>query len=91
MKELKDAGVLAGDFAPLPLLSSMKPAEVPVGASVIDAADQTFRIKDRRFVVIDGNNRIVALVNLTSEDPDFLKNVSLNTYLVELDLFMCAL
>ena len=65
----------------------MRPANVPAGGWAIDATDPIFRIKDRRFVIIDGNNRIVALVNLTSENPNFLKDASLNTYLVELNLF----
>ena len=87
LRELQSEDLLPNDFVPPPLLSSMRPANVPAGGWAIDATDPIFRIKDRRFVIIDGNNRIVALVNLTSENPDFLKDVSLNTYLVELNLF----
>ena len=85
--ELKAEGLLPEDFDPPAMLSSMRPANAPVGSWIIDATDPTLRMKDRRFVVIDGNNRITALVNLTSETPDFLKGKSLNTYLVELNLF----
>ena len=40
----------------------------------------------RRFAIMDGNNRIIALVRITAEDPDFLKNTALNAYLVDLNI-----
>ena len=43
-------------------------------------------MKDRRFAIIDGNNRVIAIVRILAEDVEFLKNTPLNAYLVDLPI-----
>ena len=49
-------------------------------------SDEALHMNDRRFAIIDGNNRVVALIRLLAEDPKFLQNTSFNAYLVDVNI-----
>ena len=87
IKELQDADLLPKDFvAPNRLVDFEDAKDVKDGSWMINFKDSKYQMNLRRFAIIDGNNRIIALVRITAEDPDFLKNTALNAYLVDLDI-----
>ena len=88
VEDLLKAGLLPEDFVPPKRLAKFDEAkdDVKDGSWMIDFKDPKYQMELRRFAIVDGNNRIIALVRITAETPDFLKNTSLNAYLVDLDI-----
>ena len=88
VEDLIKAGLLPEDFVPPKRLAKFDEAKEDVkdGSWMIDFKDPKYQMELRRFAIVDGNNRIIALVRITAETPDFLKNTSLNAYLVDLDI-----
>ena len=87
VEDLTNAGLLDKDFVPPKRLALFDEAkDVKDGSWMIDFKDPKYQMPLRRFAIVDGNNRIIALVRITAETPDFLKNTSLNAYLVDLDI-----
>ena len=84
--ELKKAKLLPKDFtAPQPLVE-LVPANCKEGGWLFKFSDEALRMDDRRFAIIDGNNRVCALIRLLAEDPNFLQHTSLNAYLVDVNI-----
>ena len=70
IKELQDAKLLSKDFvAPKRLVDFEEAKDVEDGSWMISFKDPTYQMNLRRFAIIDGNNRIIALVRITAEDP----------------------
>jgi hypothetical protein len=69
---------------PMPLID-LCPTDLKTiaGAWQLDATDSQWAFAKRRFAIIDGNNRITAIINTLADMPDFMANVSLNAFLVE--------
>ena len=88
MEDLLKAGLLPEDFVPPKRLAKFDEAKEDVkdGSWMIDFKDPKYQMELRRFAIVDGNNRIIALVRITAETPDFLKNTSLNAYLADLNI-----
>ena len=77
VKELQDAELLPKDFvAPKRLVDFDEAKDVKDGSWMIKFKDPEYKMHLRRFAIIDGNNRITALVRITAEDPAFLKNTA---------------
>jgi hypothetical protein len=84
---LIDAKLLSDDFVPpKPLALFDEGKDKKDGSWMINFEDEKYQMNLRRFAIIDGNNRIIALVRITAEIPDFLENTSLNAYLVDLNI-----
>ena len=87
IKELKAAQIVPQDFvAPQRLVDMEEGKGVKDGSWYIDFKDPKYQMNLRRFAIIDGNNRIIALVRITAEDAGFLSNTSLNAYLVDINI-----
>ena len=85
VKELIENKLLPGDFvAPQPLCD-MK-MKTRVGAWLLNFRDPLLRMGDRRFAIIDGNNRVIAIVRISAGDAAFLKDTPLNAYLVDVPI-----
>ena len=86
IEELKKFKLLPKDFtAPKPLVE-LAPKDNKAAGWLFKFSQEGLRMGDRRFAIIDGNNRIVALVRIQGENPDFLKRDSLNAYLVDVNI-----
>ena len=83
IKELQENKLLSEDFVPPQPLCDMK-MQTRVGAWLLNFHDPALRMRGRRFAIIDGNNRVIAIVRISAGDPGFLKNTPLNAYLVDL-------
>lgn len=83
--ELQKHKLLPEDFIPLQPLRELK-METRTGAWLLDFRDPVLRMRDRRFAIIDGNNRVIAIVRISAGDAAFLKNTPLNAYLVDLPI-----
>jgi hypothetical protein len=57
------------------------------GSMIWHAHDQRTRLGERRFGLIDGNNRIHTLNIILKQMPDFLDSVSLNAHVLSLDVY----
>jgi hypothetical protein len=87
--ELKGLNLLPADWEPpTETLVEMCPADIRaiVGSWQVDASNKEFEFDRRRFAVIDGNNRIAAITNILADNPTFMENVSLNAYLVQVNV-----
>ena len=62
-----------------------------VGSWQVDATNEEFQFDRRRFAVIDGNNRLAAILNIIADDPRFMDNVSLNAHLVRVNVADCLM
>jgi len=94
VKELQGLSLLPADFLlpTLPLVA-MCPDEIRAikGAWQLDAGDPKWEMHKRRFAVIDGNNRVAAILNILADDPRFMDNVSLNAHLVRVNVADCLM
>ena len=80
--------LLPEDFVPPKVLRDMqkKRDAARLGSWLMRWDDPELRMKDRRFAIIDGNNRVIAIVRILAEDIEFLKNTPLNAYLIDLPI-----
>ena len=62
-----------------------------VGSWQVDASIADFEFDRRRFALIDGNNRLAAILNILAENPTFMANVSLNAHLVRVNVADCLM
>jgi hypothetical protein len=85
IKELKENKLLPEDFVPPQPLRDMK-MQTRVGAWLLNFRDPNLRMGIRRFAIIDGNNRVIAIVRISAGDAAFLENTPLNAYLVDLPI-----
>jgi hypothetical protein len=83
VKEVKDRGLTSQDWEPPPLLSL--PMAAKPGSVFFDSSAARHRMQDRRFGLIDGNNRVRALNAILAERPTFLDNVCVNATLVNIN------
>ena len=85
--ELIENKLLPKDFIPPKRMCDMQPPNgARLGSWLMRWDDPTLRMSDRRFAIIDGNNRVIAIVRILAEDVEFLKNTPLNAYLVDLPI-----
>ena len=86
--ELSQNELLPKDFVPPKPLRDMQKEHTGqrLGAWVMQWDNPELRMRDRRFAIIDGNNRVIAIVRILAEDIDFLKDTPLNAYLVDLPI-----
>ena len=87
--ELKGRNLLPAEWEPpTETLMEMCPPAIRaiVGSWQVDASNADFEFDRRRFAVIDGNNRIAAITNILADNPTFMENVSLNAYLVQVNV-----
>ena len=87
VRDLKAQKLLDADFVkPRPLVEMEGAQTCKDGSLVFSFTDKILRMDERRFAIIDGNNRIIALIRICAESPNFLKNVCINAYLVDLNI-----
>ena len=86
--ELIQNKLLPDDFVPPKPLRDMQREHQGqrLGAWIMQWDNLELRMRDRRFAIIDGNNRVIAIVRILAEDIDFLKDTPLNAYLVDLPI-----
>ena len=85
--DLKKRKLVPDDWTPpTPLVEMDAAKNNKDGSWVISFTDPALRMGERRFAIIDGNNRVVALIRICAEKPDFLAGTSLNAYLVDLNI-----
>ena len=85
LKELKGQNLMDDDWDPPTPLIELCPEVLKgiKGAWQIDASDQKWDFAKRRFAIIDGNNRIIGVINTLADLPSFMDSVSLNAHLFE--------
>jgi hypothetical protein len=86
LNELKRIKLLPKDFTAPKRLVELAPKDDQQAGWLFEFSQEGLRMGDRRFALIDGNNRIVALVRLLGEKPDFLKGYSLHAFLVDVNI-----
>ena len=94
VKELKGLNLLPKDWEPpSSTLADLCPEKLQaiVGSWQVDATNEEFQFDRRRFAVIDGNNRLAAILNILADDPRFMDNVSLNAHLVRVNVADCLM
>ena len=92
--ELKGLNLLPAEWEPpSSTLADLCPEKLQaiVGSWQVDATNEEFQFDRRRFAVIDGNNRLAAILNILADDPTFMENVSLNAHLVRVDVADCLM
>ena len=85
VEELKAQNLLPKDFVPPQPLVEMD-TTCKDGSQVFVFSDPLLRMSERRFAIIDGNNRIIGLIRICADNVHFLKNTCVNAYLVDINI-----
>jgi hypothetical protein len=83
IEELKERGMVSQDWEP-PILFTL-PEKAKQGSMFFHSSDAAHRMHERRFGLLDGNNRMRALQTILAEKPTLLDNVSVNATLISLN------